>query len=100
MLNETRSRWLASSFNIEHSTFNIQHLQSLQSMKRFITIIVLVLAAATARADERPEYRAYWVDTFRTPFAAKADVERIVDAAVESNANASLVPVRPPGDAS
>lgn len=68
-------------------------------MKRFLPIIILLLAAATARADERPEYRAYWVDTFRTPFATKVDVERIVDAAIESNANALFVQVRRRGDA-
>ena len=68
-------------------------------MKRSLTIILLLLAAATRRADDRPEYRAYWVDTFRTPFATKADVERIIDAAVESNANALFVQVRRRGDA-
>src|SRR3954468_13828129 len=66
---------------------------------RSLTIILLLLAAATARADDRPEYRAYWVDTFRTPFATKVDVERIVEAAVESNANALFVQVRRRGDA-
>jgi uncharacterized lipoprotein YddW (UPF0748 family) len=64
-------------------------------MKQFIAIFIL-LAAATGRADE---YRAYWVDTFRTPFANAADVTRIVDAAVESNANALFVQVRRRGDA-
>src|SRR3954466_13165585 len=66
---------------------------------RSLFIILLLLAAVTTRADDRPEYRAYWVDTFRTPFATKADVERIVDAAVESNANALFVQVRRRGDA-
>ncbi|MEA2165067.1 MAG: hypothetical protein QOK37_3194 [Thermoanaerobaculia bacterium] len=64
-------------------------------MKRFLAIFVL-LAAATASADE---YRAYWVDTFRTPFATATDVTRIVDAAVDSNANALFVQVRRRGDA-
>jgi uncharacterized lipoprotein YddW (UPF0748 family) len=68
-------------------------------VKRSLTIIILLLAAANVRAEERPEYRAYWVDTFRTPFATKADVERIVEAAVESNANALFVQVRRRGDA-
>jgi len=65
-------------------------------VKRSFIIIVLLIAAVSAGADE---YRAYWVDTFRTPFATKADVERIVDAAIESNANALFVQVRRRGDA-
>jgi uncharacterized lipoprotein YddW (UPF0748 family) len=68
-------------------------------VKRSLTIILLLFGALTARADDRPEYRAYWVDTFRTPFATKIDVERIVDAAIESNANALFVQVRRRGDA-
>jgi uncharacterized lipoprotein YddW (UPF0748 family) len=67
-------------------------------VKRFLTIVILLIAAA-ASAGERPEYRAYWVDTFRTPFATKADVERIIEAAAESNANALFVQVRRRGDA-
>jgi uncharacterized lipoprotein YddW (UPF0748 family) len=68
-------------------------------VKRFLPIILLLVSAANLRADDRPEYRAYWVDTFRTPFATKVDVERIVDAAIESNANALFVQVRRRGDA-
>jgi uncharacterized lipoprotein YddW (UPF0748 family) len=69
-------------------------------MKRFVAAIVIVFCAAAVCADEpRPEYRAYWVDTFRTPFASRADVTRIIDAAVESNANALFVQVRRRGDA-
>jgi Uncharacterized protein conserved in bacteria len=64
-------------------------------MKEFIAI-VLFLTAASASAGE---YRAYWVDTFRTPFANPTDVTRIIDAAVESNANALFVQVRRRGDA-
>lgn len=69
-------------------------------MKRSIAIILLIAAATVASAEEpRPEYRAYWVDTFRTPFANRVDVDRIVDAAIESNANALFVQVRRRGDA-
>jgi uncharacterized lipoprotein YddW (UPF0748 family) len=68
-------------------------------MRRFLTIVLLFAATAVYADDARPEYRAYWVDTFRTPFATKVDVERIVDAAVESNANALFVQVRRRGDA-
>lgn len=68
-------------------------------MKASLTILVLFFAA-TLRADvDCPEYRAYWVDTFRTPFATRADVDRIVGAAMESNANALFVQVRRRGDA-
>ena len=69
-------------------------------MKRFLVIVLLLAAATTVCADEtRPEYRAYWVDTFRTPFATRVDVDRIVEAAIESNANALFVQVRRRGDA-
>ena len=68
-------------------------------MKRFLSILLLLAAAASLHAEPRPEYRAYWVDTFRTPFATRADVDRIVEAASESNANALFVQVRRRGDA-
>lgn len=69
-------------------------------MKRSLIIIILLVAATAVYADDpRPEYRAYWVDTFRTPFATRVDVDRIVDAAIESNANALFVQVRRRGDA-
>src|SRR3954451_7060380 len=87
-------------FNIQHSTLNIQHLQSSGPVKRLLIIILLLSSATVAYADEpRPEYRAYWVDTFRTPFATRVDVDRIVEAAIESNANALFVQVRRRGDA-
>src|ERR1700686_800935 len=77
-----------------------KHLQSSCPVKRLLVIILLLAAATTVCADEtRPEYRAYWVDTFRTPFATRVDVDRIVEAAVESNANALFVQVRRRGDA-
>ncbi len=68
-------------------------------MKRFLTILLFLSATAVYGEESRPEYRAYWVDTFRTPFATRADVDRIVDAAIESNANALFVQVRRRGDA-
>jgi uncharacterized lipoprotein YddW (UPF0748 family) len=95
MLNEAAEH---PTLNIQHSTLNIQHLQSPQSVKHLITV-VLLLTAASRHAGDRPEYRAYWVDTFRTPFATRADVDRIVEAAVDSNANALFVQVRRRGDA-
>jgi uncharacterized lipoprotein YddW (UPF0748 family) len=69
-------------------------------MRQYLITIVLLAAAIGVYADDpRHEYRAYWVDTFRTPFATRVDVDRIVDAAIESNANALFVQVRRRGDA-
>ncbi len=62
---------------------------------RAVRFLALFLFATTAYAGE---YRAYWVDTFNTPFATQADVDRIVDAAARSNANAVFVQVRRRGD--
>ena len=67
-------------------------------MKRLLPLLLFLTAASLHADDPRPEYRAYWVDTFRTPFATRVDVDRIVDAAVESNANALFVQVRRRGD--
>jgi len=58
-------------------------------------ILLLLVLAASLRADE---YRAFWVETFRTPLATRADVDRVIDAAVRSNANALFVQVRRRGD--
>jgi uncharacterized lipoprotein YddW (UPF0748 family) len=83
---------------IQHSRINIYN--QCRPVKRFPIIILLLAVAAPMFADEaRPEYRAYWVDTFRTPFATRVDVDRIVAAAIESNANALFVQVRRRGDA-
>ncbi len=68
-------------------------------MRRLLAALLFLMAAAVYADEPRPEYRAYWVDTFRTPFATRTDVDRIVDAAVESNANALFVQVRRRGDA-
>jgi uncharacterized lipoprotein YddW (UPF0748 family) len=68
-------------------------------MRRLLAALLFLMAAVVYADEPRPEYRAYWVDTFRTPFATRADVDRIVDAAVESNANALFVQVRRRGDA-
>ncbi|MEO6260125.1 MAG: family 10 glycosylhydrolase [Thermoanaerobaculia bacterium] len=64
-------------------------------MRRVLLLLLLVCSALVARADEpRREYRGYWIDTFNTPLATKTDVERIIDSAVRSNANALFVQVR------
>src|SRR5258708_31421533 len=68
-------------------------------MNRLLPLLFLLIAASLYADDPRPESCASWVDPFRTPFATRVDVERIVDAAVESNANALFVQVRRRGDA-
>ena len=68
---------------------------SLRSMRRMLLLLLILSSALPARADEpRREYRGYWIDTFNTPLATKVDVDRIIDAAVRSNANALFVQVR------
>lgn len=53
---------------------------------------------AAAQTASRPEYRAYWVETFNTPLGTRAEIDRVVDAAVRSNANALFAQVRRRGD--
>ncbi|HKS24739.1 MAG TPA: family 10 glycosylhydrolase [Thermoanaerobaculia bacterium] len=58
-------------------------------------LLLIFLCAATVRADD---FRAFWVEAFRTPLATKDDVDRVLDAAVRANANALFVQVRRRGD--
>lgn len=44
------------------------------------------------------EFRAYWVDTFHTPLGTHADIDRVIDLASASHANAIFVEVRRRGD--
>jgi uncharacterized lipoprotein YddW (UPF0748 family) len=67
-------------------------------MKRLFAIAIVAWAAAGRAEVARPEYRAYWVETFRTSLATRVDVQRVVDAAVSSHANALFVEVRRRGD--
>lgn len=67
-------------------------------MKRLFAIALVAWAAAGQAETARTEYRAYWVETFRTSLATRVDVARVVDAAVKSNANALFVEVRRRGD--
>ena len=62
-------------------------------------LLLSTVLASSALAAPAPEYRAFWVDTFNSRFAARADVARILDAALASNANAVFVQVRRRGDA-
>lgn len=60
---------------------------------------LLALLFAPSIFAATPEYRGYWVETFNTSFATHTDVQRIVAAAEQSNANALFVQVRRRGDA-
>jgi uncharacterized lipoprotein YddW (UPF0748 family) len=62
------------------------------------TLLVALLLVCTA-LDAAPRYRALWVDTFNSPFATKADVDRIIAGATRADANAVFVEVRRRGDA-
>src|SRR5438132_8483652 len=66
-------------------------------MKRMrrLAAIAIALWAATAAADE---FRAYWVDTFHTPLGPHDDIDRVLDVAAQSHANAIFVEVRRRGD--
>ncbi|HSN69584.1 MAG TPA: family 10 glycosylhydrolase [Thermoanaerobaculia bacterium] len=57
-------------------------------------VLALLIPAASLAA----EYRAYWVETFNTPLGTTAEIGRVIDAAVASNANALFVQVRRRGD--
>src|SRR6266852_4553894 len=63
-------------------------------MKRLLAIAI-VFWAAGAVADE---YRAYWVDSFHTPLGTHGDIDRVIEVAVQSHANALFVEVRRRGD--
>ena len=61
-------------------------------MKAALFVFVISLSAAAA------EHRAFWVETFNTPLGTSAEIMRVIDAAVQSNANAMFVQVRRRGD--
>lgn len=65
---------------------------------RSALIAIIATLALTLSAEPRPQYRAFWIETFRTPLATHADIDRIVDAAVQANANAVFVQIRRRGD--
>jgi uncharacterized lipoprotein YddW (UPF0748 family) len=58
-------------------------------------IFLILLCATTVRADD---FRAFWVEAFRTPLATKSDIDRVLDDAGRANANALFVQVRRRGD--
>src|SRR5205807_3238355 len=67
-----------------------RRLQCHKRMRR-LAAIAMALWAVTAAASE---FRAYWVDTFHTPLGTHADIDRVIDLAAQSHANAIFVEVR------
>ncbi len=66
-------------------------------LQRASLALALVLACTTAAAA--PRYRAFWVETFHTPFVTREDVDQIISAATKAKANAIFMEVRRRGDA-
>lgn len=64
-----------------------------------LVLAALGLCAVSLGAEPAPRYRAFWVETFNTPFATRPDVDRVIGTAIASNANALFVEVRRRGDA-
>jgi len=64
----------------------------------FFAILSLLVLPAFVEAQTNPEYRAYWAETFNTQMGTRAEIDRIVDAAVKSNANGIFAQVRRRGD--
>ncbi len=67
-------------------------------MNRLAIACFLALLPATAYAEARTEYRAFWVDTFNTNFNSHHDVVAVVVQAKASGANAIVAQVRRRGD--
>ncbi len=57
----------------------------------FFIFLSLIVLPSFSKAQSSSEYRAYWAETFNTQMGTRAEIDRIVDAAVQSNA---LAPVR------
>ena len=65
----------------------------------FLLLLGLMLAPTGLKAQEgRKEYRAYWAETFNTQMGTRTEIDRLVDSAVQSNANAIFAQVRRRGD--
>ncbi|MEJ7578504.1 MAG: hypothetical protein WKF74_16015, partial [Pyrinomonadaceae bacterium] len=63
---------------------------ALQVLLPCLWLVAPTVTAQTSRA----EYRAYWVETFNTALGTRAEIDRVVDSAVQSNANALFAQVR------
>src|SRR5512132_1196167 len=60
-------------------------------------VLSLALAIPIAAAPTS-EYRAFWAEAFNTPLASHEDIDRLIGAAIDSNANALFVQIRRRGD--
>ena len=64
---------------------------------RIATGVALALVLSLA-ASPTAEYRAFWAEAFNTPLATHADIDSVISAAIDSNANALFVQIRRRGD--
>ncbi|HXG85850.1 MAG TPA: family 10 glycosylhydrolase [Pyrinomonadaceae bacterium] len=64
----------------------------------FFAILSLLVSPTFVEAQDNPEYRAYWAETFNTQMGTRDEIDRLVDSAVQSNANAIFAQVRRRGD--
>ena len=68
-------------------------------MRSFVMGVLVVLASSIpVAASPTAEYRAFWAESFNTPLASHADIDRVISAAIDSNANALFVQIRRRGD--
>jgi len=61
-------------------------------------LMLLVALSAPVIAAPSAEYRAFWAEAFNTPLASHADIDQVITAAMDSNANALFVQIRRRGD--
>jgi uncharacterized lipoprotein YddW (UPF0748 family) len=64
-----------------------------------LVFAALLAFLAPAIAQQRSEYRAFWVDTFNTTLNSHADIAQVVSRAKAANANQIYAQVRRRGDA-
>ncbi len=70
-----------------------------RSIVFFLLFLGLLIAPNGITAQEgQKEYRAYWAETFNTQMGTRAEIDRLIDSAVQSNANAIFAQVRRRGD--
>ena len=82
---------------MEKRTSNIKTVKN--SIGFFLLILGLMFIPANITAQEATkEYRAYWAETFNTQMGTRAELDRLVNSAVQSNANAIFAQVRRRGD--
>lgn len=62
------------------------------------SLLAVILNPAAGLAQSTPEYRAIWVETFNTPLGSRADIDKVIGAAVDARANAIFAQVRRRGD--